>query len=104
MDALRIDRERLVDLGDRTVLPGLIDVHTHPAWYFNRQNRLHTSDDGDTPAQSALAALIERRPDKDVYHISVVGGTGAYEVARGTMTSTPRSSGSVTDDVIQLLP
>ena len=29
---------RIVDLGDRTVLPGLIDAHTHPVWYFNRQN------------------------------------------------------------------
>ncbi len=47
---------RLVDLGDRTVLPGLIDAHTHPVWYFNRQNRLHTATDGDTPAQSTLAA------------------------------------------------
>ena len=47
---------RLIDLGDRTVLPGLIDAHAHPVWYFNRQNRLHTSTDGDTPAQSILAA------------------------------------------------
>src|SRR6266576_2412175 len=47
---------RVVDLGDRTVLPGLIDAHAHPAWYFNRQNRLHTAADGDTPAQSMLAA------------------------------------------------
>jgi len=47
---------RLIDLGDRTVLPGLIDAHAHPVWYFNRQNRLHTSADGDTPAQSMLAA------------------------------------------------
>ena len=47
---------RIVDLGDRTVLPGLIDAHTHPVWYFNRQNRLHTSNDGDTPVQSMLAA------------------------------------------------
>ena len=52
----------------------------------------------------ALAALIERHPDKDVDHISVVGGTGAYEGARGTMTSTPRSSGNVTADEIHLLP
>ncbi|PYO65393.1 MAG: amidohydrolase, partial [Gemmatimonadetes bacterium] len=47
---------RLVDLGNRTVLPGLIDAHTHPVWYFNRQNRLHTATDGDTPVQSTLAA------------------------------------------------
>jgi imidazolonepropionase-like amidohydrolase len=47
---------RLIDLGERTVLPGLIDAHAHPVWYFNRQNRLHTSGDGDTPAQSMLAA------------------------------------------------
>ncbi|MFI5280811.1 MAG: amidohydrolase family protein, partial [Gemmatimonadales bacterium] len=47
---------RLVDLGNRTVMPGLIDVHAHPAWYFNRQGRLHQNSDGDTPAQSILAA------------------------------------------------
>ena len=46
---------RLVDLGDRTLLPGLIDAHTHPAWYFNRQGRLHTPRDGDSPAQNILA-------------------------------------------------
>jgi imidazolonepropionase-like amidohydrolase len=44
------------DLGTLTLLPGLIDTHAHVAWYFNRQGRLHQRDDGDTPAQSALAA------------------------------------------------
>lgn len=44
------------DLGDATLLPGLIDVHTHLTWYFNAQGRFHTSSDGETPTQGALAA------------------------------------------------
>jgi imidazolonepropionase-like amidohydrolase len=47
---------RVHDLGDATVMPGLIDVHSHVVWYVNSKGRLHTSDDGDTPAISALAA------------------------------------------------
>lgn len=48
-------REATYDLGTATLLPGLIDVHTHPGWYINRQGALHSGRDGDTPAQSALA-------------------------------------------------
>jgi imidazolonepropionase-like amidohydrolase len=47
---------RLIDLGARTVMPGLIDGHSHLTWYFNRQGRYHTGRDGDTPIQSILAA------------------------------------------------
>ena len=43
------------DLTRYTVLPGLIDAHAHPSWYFNRSGRFHTSSDGDTPVQSMLA-------------------------------------------------
>ena len=46
---------RLIDLRGRTVLPGLIDAHSHLSWYFNRQGRYHTRADGDTPVQSMLA-------------------------------------------------
>ena len=49
-------RGRRIDLGDATILPGLIDVHAHVVWYFNAQGRYHTATDGETPVQSALAA------------------------------------------------
>lgn len=45
----------LYDLGSATVLPGLIDGHVHVNSYFNAAGRIHTRNDGDTPAQSALA-------------------------------------------------
>jgi len=46
------------DLTGLTVMPGWIDTHTHPSWYFNRDNRLDQGGRGskDTPQQSALAA------------------------------------------------
>ncbi len=48
-------RGRRYDLGDVTLMPGLIDVHSHIVWYLNSKERLHTSDDGDSPAVQALA-------------------------------------------------
>ena len=49
-------RGRRIDLGDATLMPGLIDVHAHVVWYFNAQGRYHTGNDGETPVQGALAA------------------------------------------------
>jgi imidazolonepropionase-like amidohydrolase len=46
---------RVVDLGDATLMPGLMDVHAHLVWHFNAQGRYHTSGDGETAAQAALA-------------------------------------------------
>jgi imidazolonepropionase-like amidohydrolase len=43
------------DLKGLTLLPGLIDAHSHLTWYFNRQGRYHTRADGDTPVQSMLS-------------------------------------------------
>lgn len=44
------------DLGDATLLPGLMDVHSHVVWHFNAQGRFHTSSDGETPSREAIAA------------------------------------------------
>jgi len=43
------------DLRGYTLLPGLIDAHSHLTWYFNRQGRYHTRGDGDTPVESMLS-------------------------------------------------
>ncbi|HEY7569646.1 MAG TPA: amidohydrolase family protein [Gemmatimonadaceae bacterium] len=48
-------RGQRFDLGDVTLLPGLVDVHAHIVWYLNSKERLHTNDDGDSPAVQALA-------------------------------------------------
>lgn len=54
-DAGARGRGATYELGTSTLLPGLIDAHVHPGWYINRAGALHTNNDGDTPAQSALA-------------------------------------------------
>ena len=46
------------DLGGATLMPGLIDAHVHLNWYFNAQGRYHSGGDGDTPAQSMLAMVM----------------------------------------------
>jgi imidazolonepropionase-like amidohydrolase len=48
-------RRATYELGGLTLLPGLIDAHSHLSWDFNSAGRLHTSQDGDTPAQEILA-------------------------------------------------
>lgn len=58
----RVDRgapasPAVYDLGNATLMPGIIDGHVHLNWYFNRQGRYHSGNDGDTPAQSLLAML-----------------------------------------------
>jgi imidazolonepropionase-like amidohydrolase len=46
------------DLKGMTLIPGLIDAHSHLTWYFNRDGRYHTGrGDNDTPVQSMLSTV-----------------------------------------------
>src|SRR5689334_13874006 len=47
-----------IDLDGMTLMPGWIDTHVHPTWYFNREGRLEQGGRGSksTPQQAALAA------------------------------------------------
>lgn len=50
------NRKADIDLGGLTVMPGWIDTHAHPGWYFNKENRLEQGGRGakSTPQQAAL--------------------------------------------------
>src|ERR1043166_10140389 len=49
-----------IDLSGLTVMPGWIDTHVHPTWYFNRDGRLEQGpgrgNSKTTPQQAALFA------------------------------------------------
>jgi imidazolonepropionase-like amidohydrolase len=47
-----------IDLSGLTVMPGWIDTHVHPTWYFNKEGRLEQGGRGSksTPQQAALYA------------------------------------------------
>lgn len=55
IDPFKVDRPTY-DFTGGTVLPGLIDAHVHLTAYVNRQGRMHTPNDGDTPAQAGYSA------------------------------------------------
>lgn len=96
----------VIDLGAATVMPGLVDVHVHINSYFNAAGRIHTRNDGDSPAMTALGIASNLR------HMLLSGVTtaqsmGAAEdatyragIANGSITG-PRlltTLGSISDE------
>lgn len=69
------------DFRDKTVLPGLIDVHVHAAWYINKQGKLHTPGDGDTPADVRAGLLANARALLRAGFTTVQSLSGADEAA-----------------------
>ena len=55
---LRPSRGRAtVDLGNRVLVPGLIDTHVHLGWYITTKGRLHQREDGDDESVAAINAV-----------------------------------------------
>ncbi|HEV8409319.1 MAG TPA: amidohydrolase family protein [Gemmatimonadaceae bacterium] len=58
----RVSRERvsipgatMIELGTATLLPGMIDAHTHPGWYVDKNGKRNSQRSTETPVQAALA-------------------------------------------------
>ena len=47
-------RGRVYDLGDLTLLPGLIDTHVHLGWHFDRTGRTQSGAVEETPEEAVL--------------------------------------------------
>ena len=58
-----------IDLSGLTVMPGWIDTHVHPTWYFKSDGKLELGGAGSksTPQQAALSAAAN-------LHATVMGG------------------------------
>ncbi|MEO7995880.1 MAG: amidohydrolase family protein [Gemmatimonadaceae bacterium] len=53
--AIKLANSTAIELGSATLMPGLIDAHTHPGWYVDKQGKRNSQRSGDSPAQAALA-------------------------------------------------
>lgn len=47
-------RGLVYDLGDATLMPGLIDTHVHIAWHFDRTGRTQSREVEETPEEAVL--------------------------------------------------
>jgi imidazolonepropionase-like amidohydrolase len=76
------------DLGDTTVLPGMIDVHTHIDWHF-QPNGMYGRRDGqpeETPAQrdAAIAANLKATLEAGFTTVQNVGNPGDKALREAT--------------------
>ncbi|MEO7712222.1 MAG: amidohydrolase family protein [Gemmatimonadaceae bacterium] len=76
--ALRPARGRAdIDLGNRVLVPGLIDTHVHLGWYITEKNRLHQRGDGDDESIAAINAAgnAQRMLQAGFTTVQSVGGS-----------------------------
>jgi predicted amidohydrolase YtcJ len=80
VQVLQGPKTRRIDLAGRTVLPGIIDAHTHPAEYAQDADKCSLGDQTLTPAQvkAQVAACLKGNPGdtKLWFEVVQVNGTG----------------------------
>ena len=74
-DETEVSGESSIDLGGRTVLPGLLDMHTHPAVMVSRAGTVECLP----PAVVSLAGLVEKLRE----HPALGGGGDTWIVGTG---------------------
>ena len=79
----------LIDLGQKAVLPGLIDVHTH---------LLDAMDPGDSPADSLILTLTKESPTRR----ALLGAAMAREILEGGFTTVRNVGHSGVDGDVSL--
>ena len=101
--ALRGAATRVVDLGKRTVIPGLIDSHAHPirgGLYYNLELRW----DGVPSLVDALRLLREQAQRTPPNHwVRVVGGWSAFQFAEKRMPTLDELNAAAPDTPVFVL-
>ena len=92
-----------IDLGDSTLMPGLIDVHVHLNWYFGPNGKFN---ERDVPVPFAMDAILENARKMLMAGFTTVQSLGGAEdkgvreaVAAGTVVG-PR----VLTSIAQIIP
>ncbi|HHY76718.1 MAG TPA: amidohydrolase family protein, partial [Firmicutes bacterium] len=74
---------RVIDLGDYTVLPGLIDMHVHVDYWYSHPNRAEYEDEtGDAMAACLAARNIRSTLEKGITTLRDVGSGVGLKMRR----------------------
>jgi len=75
----------IVDVTDRTIIPGLVDTHSHIGIWPRPHVPAHNDgNEGSGPVQSALRALDAIQPDDPGIRMAVTGGVTTANIMPGS--------------------
>ena len=79
------DDAKSIDLGGKTIIPGLVDTHSHIGIWPRPHVAAHNDgNEGSGPVQSALRALDAIQPDDPGIRMAVAGGVTTANIMPGS--------------------